>query len=62
MVAQWEQQIAEIIQWVNDEKDARGYLQVSALHFLIKGLFTGFQETLNLMSFMSDSQQCPLNI
>ena len=31
MVAQWEQQIAEIIQWVNDEKDARGYLQVSAL-------------------------------
>ena len=27
-VAQWEQQIAEIIQWVSDEKDARGYLQV----------------------------------
>jgi len=35
MVAQWEQQIAEIIQWVNDEKDARGYLQVSALNFFI---------------------------
>ena len=27
-VAQWENQIAEIIQWVSDEKDARGYLQV----------------------------------
>ena len=31
MVAQWEQQIAEIIQWVSDEKDARGYLQVPVL-------------------------------
>lgn len=29
-VAQWEQQIAEIIQWVSDEKDARGYLQALA--------------------------------
>ena len=29
-IAQWEQQIAEIIQWVNDEKDARGYLQALA--------------------------------
>ena len=28
-VAQWENQIAEIIQWVSDEKDARGYLQVT---------------------------------
>lgn len=27
-VAQWETQISEIIQWVSDEKDARGYLQV----------------------------------
>ncbi|KAK4005018.1 hypothetical protein OUZ56_006742 [Daphnia magna] len=26
-VAQWEAQISEIIQWVSDEKDARGYLQ-----------------------------------
>ncbi|XP_058848128.1 serine/threonine-protein kinase MRCK beta-like isoform X12 [Acipenser ruthenus] len=26
-VAHWEAQIAEIIQWVSDEKDARGYLQ-----------------------------------
>ena len=33
-VSQWEQQIAEIIQWVSDEKDARGYLQVGPLaHF-----------------------------
>ena len=29
-VAQWEQQISEIIQWVSDEKDARGYLQALA--------------------------------
>ncbi|XP_058234692.1 serine/threonine-protein kinase MRCK beta isoform X3 [Hemibagrus wyckioides] len=29
-VAQWEAQIAEIIQWVSDEKDARGYLQALA--------------------------------
>jgi len=29
-VAQWEQQISEIIQWVTDEKDARGYLQALA--------------------------------
>ncbi|EAA00280.5 AGAP012090-PA, partial [Anopheles gambiae str. PEST] len=27
---QWERQIAEIIQWVSDEKDARGYLQALA--------------------------------
>ena len=33
-VAQWEQQIAEIIQWVSDEKDARGYLQVIIVNFL----------------------------
>lgn len=26
-INQWERQIAEIIQWVSDEKDARGYLQ-----------------------------------
>lgn len=31
-IAQWEAQITEIIQWVSDEKDARGYLQVY-LHF-----------------------------
>merc|ERR1719367_2049878 len=29
-VAQWENQIGEIIQWVSDEKDARGYLQALA--------------------------------
>merc|ERR1719154_175800 len=29
-VAQWEAQITEIIQWVSDEKDARGYLQALA--------------------------------
>uniref|UniRef100_A0A146KPS6 non-specific serine/threonine protein kinase n=2 Tax=Lygus hesperus TaxID=30085 RepID=A0A146KPS6_LYGHE len=29
-ISQWEAQIAEIIQWVNDEKDARGYLQALA--------------------------------
>ena len=29
-VAQWENQISEIIQWVSDEKDARGYLQALA--------------------------------
>lgn len=29
-VAQWEAQICEIIQWVSDEKDARGYLQALA--------------------------------
>ncbi|XP_023323712.1 serine/threonine-protein kinase MRCK alpha, partial [Eurytemora carolleeae] len=43
MVAQWEQQIAEIIQWVNDEKDARGYLQALASKLseemdLVKGM------------------------
>uniref|UniRef100_W4VRQ2 non-specific serine/threonine protein kinase n=1 Tax=Corethrella appendiculata TaxID=1370023 RepID=W4VRQ2_9DIPT len=27
---QWERQISEIIQWVSDEKDARGYLQALA--------------------------------
>ena len=31
-VAQWENQISEIIQWVSDEKDARGYLQVNIFH------------------------------
>ncbi|CAH1790920.1 unnamed protein product [Owenia fusiformis] len=29
-VAQWEAQITELIQWVSDEKDARGYLQALA--------------------------------
>ncbi|XP_072165583.1 serine/threonine-protein kinase MRCK alpha-like [Diadema setosum] len=29
-VAHWEAQISEIIQWVSDEKDARGYLQALA--------------------------------
>ncbi|CRK98152.1 CLUMA_CG011520, isoform A [Clunio marinus] len=29
-IAHWEQQISEIIQWVSDEKDARGYLQALA--------------------------------
>ncbi|GLV45544.1 genghis khan [Carabus blaptoides fortunei] len=29
-IAQWENQISEIIQWVSDEKDARGYLQALA--------------------------------
>merc|ERR1719367_370956 len=29
-VAQWEAQISEIINWVSDEKDARGYLQALA--------------------------------
>ncbi|KAG5307339.1 MRCKB kinase, partial [Acromyrmex insinuator] len=29
-IAQWEAQITEIIQWVSDEKDARGYLQALA--------------------------------
>lgn len=29
-IVQWEHQITEIIQWVNDEKDARGYLQALA--------------------------------
>ena len=28
-IAHWETQISEIINWVSDEKDARGYLQVS---------------------------------
>ena len=27
-IAHWETQISEIINWVSDEKDARGYLQV----------------------------------
>ncbi|XP_071794015.1 serine/threonine-protein kinase MRCK alpha-like [Asterias amurensis] len=30
-VAHWEAQIGEIIQWVSDEKDARGYLQALAI-------------------------------
>ncbi|XP_022088985.1 serine/threonine-protein kinase MRCK alpha-like [Acanthaster planci] len=30
-VAHWEAQISEIIQWVSDEKDARGYLQALAI-------------------------------
>ncbi|XP_063233759.1 serine/threonine-protein kinase Genghis Khan [Bacillus rossius redtenbacheri] len=29
-ISQWEAQISEIIQWVSDEKDARGYLQALA--------------------------------
>ncbi|XP_059354445.1 serine/threonine-protein kinase MRCK alpha-like isoform X1 [Carassius carassius] len=29
-IAHWEDQITEIIQWVSDEKDARGYLQALA--------------------------------
>lgn len=29
-IAQWESQISEIISWVSDEKDARGYLQALA--------------------------------
>lgn len=29
-LTQWENQISEIIQWVSDEKDARGYLQALA--------------------------------
>lgn len=29
-IGQWERQIQEIIQWVSDEKDARGYLQALA--------------------------------
>ncbi len=36
-MSQWEQQIAEIIQWVSDEKDARGYLQVSSLRSELLG-------------------------
>ena len=33
-IAMWESQINEIINWVSDEKDARGYLQVSKGGFL----------------------------
>ena len=29
-IANWEQQITDIIQWVSDEKDARSYLQALA--------------------------------
>lgn len=29
-LGQWESQLAEIIQWVSDEKDARAYLQALA--------------------------------
>lgn len=29
-LGQWETQLAEIIQWVSDEKDARAYLQALA--------------------------------
>lgn len=29
-IAQWEAQISEVINWVSDEKDARGYLQALA--------------------------------
>ena len=32
-IAMWESQINEIINWVSDEKDARGYLQVSKSGF-----------------------------
>ena len=34
-IAHWEAQISEIINWVSDEKDARGYLQVHTLSLLI---------------------------
>lgn len=34
-IAQWEAQITEIIQWVSDEKDARGYLQVNFLNSIM---------------------------
>lgn len=34
-IAQWEAQITEIIQWVSDEKDARGYLQVCPTYIFV---------------------------
>ena len=37
-IAQWEAQITEIIQWVSDEKDARGYLQVRICVLIILSL------------------------
>ncbi|XP_065052228.1 serine/threonine-protein kinase MRCK alpha-like isoform X1 [Rhopilema esculentum] len=47
-VTHWEEQIAEIIQWVSDEKDARGYLQALASkmseeleHLKVSGLASG---------------------
>ena len=69
-VSQWEQQIAEIIQWVSDEKDARGYLQVGPLaHGLmrvcceldskrIRTLVAGYKLLLYLFGFGADSTKC----
>ncbi|XP_060574804.1 serine/threonine-protein kinase MRCK alpha-like isoform X2 [Ruditapes philippinarum] len=48
-VAQWEAQISEIIKWVSDEKDARGYLQALA------GKMTEELENLKVMGVSEDS-------
>ena len=52
-VAQWEQQIAEIIQWVSDEKDARGYLQALA------GKLTEEMEVVKIQGSLNTSGSTP---
>ncbi|XP_048738047.2 serine/threonine-protein kinase MRCK alpha-like isoform X4 [Ostrea edulis] len=49
-VAQWEAQISEIIKWVSDEKDARGYLQALA------SKMTEELENLKVMGVSDDGQ------
>ncbi|XP_069117855.1 serine/threonine-protein kinase MRCK alpha-like isoform X2 [Argopecten irradians] len=50
-VAQWEAQISEIIKWVSDEKDARGYLQALA------SKMTEELENLKVMGVSDDSNR-----
>ncbi|CAC5362230.1 CDC42BP [Mytilus coruscus] len=50
-VAQWEAQISEIIKWVSDEKDARGYLQALATKM------TEELENLKVMGVSDDSNR-----
>ncbi|KAL8615672.1 hypothetical protein ACOMHN_034822 [Nucella lapillus] len=52
-VAQWEAQISEIIKWVSDEKDARGYLQALATKM------TEELENLKIMNVSGDDGNRP---
>ncbi|XP_076464041.1 serine/threonine-protein kinase MRCK alpha-like isoform X3 [Babylonia areolata] len=52
-VAQWEAQISEIIKWVSDEKDARGYLQALA------SKMTDELENLKIMNVSGDDGNRP---
>lgn len=52
-IAQWEAQITEIIQWVSDEKDARGYLQVMSTNFYLFIMKKKKTKQTNLVSILN---------